>query len=416
MADVQDTKTEQPDEAAGQVSRAAVVGCEQAAASTGPGASEADTRAGRWETGDLPINPLGVGHSCRASKGARHEQALQDEVAAVRHHLQARFGSADILTRNPHMHAVLDLMAHAASTVATVLIEGETGTGKELVARALHRASPRREGPLVAVNCAALPETLLANELFGHESGAFTGASGRRTGRLELANGGTLFLDEVGDIPESMQMALLRALQERCFERVGSAKSIAVDMRVVAATNRPLERLVRRGRFRADLFYRLNVVRLELPPLRERPEDIPLLAAHFANKHARPDAPPPRLSPESLILLQAQRWPGNVRELENAIVRACVTVRDGVILPEDLPPGQTGRPVALPSEWIDLERPLPQLLAETAAELERRYLVKALHKSRGNVGRCARLCGLSRRAITIKLAKYKIDRFQFKWS
>src|SRR5262249_10266221 len=193
---------------------------------------------------------------------------------------------------NAQMHRIFDLVNNVADTTSTVLIEGETGTGKEEVARAVHEASHSRNGPLIAVNCAALPENLLESELFGHEKGAFTGALGQRRGRFELANGGTLFIDEVGDIPPSMQAKLLRVLQERRFERVGGSESIEVDVRIVAATNRSLLRLVKQGKFREDLFYRLNVVKIDLPPLRQRPEDIPLLATHFTQKYARTGQPP----------------------------------------------------------------------------------------------------------------------------
>jgi DNA-binding NtrC family response regulator len=300
-----------------------------------------------------------------------------------------------------------------AATSSTVLIEGETGTGKELVARVLHRCSPRAAGPLVAVNCAAVPATLLASELFGHEAGAFTGAACLRAGRFELAAGGTLFLDEVGEAPPAVQVALLRVLQEHRFERVGGGQAIETDVRVMAASNRPLRELVRRGTFRRDLYYRLNVVRIEVPSLRDRPEDVPLLATHFANKHARPGEPIPRLAPASLRYLQARTWPGNVRELENAVERGCVTARGGVIRPEDLPPEPDFSPAAWADERIDLARPLKELLDEAARELERRYLRKALQKARGHVGRCARLAGVSERWVTLKLAEHHLDRRQF---
>ena len=202
------------------------------------------------------------------------------------------------------MHDVFELISHVADTTTTVLIEGETGTGKEQVARAIHQASAAHAaGPFVAVNCAALPENLLESELFGHEKGSFTGAVGQRKGRFELADGGTLFLDEIGDVPLSMQVKLLRVLQERRFERVGGTEPIEVDVRVIAATHRSLEQLVKEGKFREDLYYRLNVVRIELPPLRERPEDIPLLATHFAQKYARPGEPPRPISPEAMEVL-----------------------------------------------------------------------------------------------------------------
>ena len=209
---------------------------------------------------------------------------------------------------------------------ATVLIEGETGTGKELVAKAIHQASPRAAGPLVAVNCAALPETLLESELFGHEKGAFTSAMNQRKGRFELADGGTIFLDEIGEVPLPMQAKLLRVLQERRFERVGGAESIEVDVRIIAATNKDLRKLSADGKFREDLYYRLNVVKIELPALRDRAEDIPLLAAHFTEKYARPGTSPRQIAPEAMEILLRYDWPGNIRELENAIER-CPALR-----------------------------------------------------------------------------------------
>ena len=222
------------------------------------------------------------------------------------------------------------------------MIEGETGTGKELIAKAVHYSSEERQGNLVAVNCAALPENLLESELFGHEQGAFTSADARRKGRFELADKGTIFLDEIGDISQAMQAKLLRVLQEKRFERVGGHESIEVDVRVVAATNKNLEKEVKEGRFREDLFYRLNVIKIDVPPLRERPEDIPLLITHFLNKYARPNEPPKKMSPEAMERLLAYRWPGNVRELENAIERAAVTTVGDTIHAEKLPPRITG--------------------------------------------------------------------------
>jgi transcriptional regulator with GAF, ATPase, and Fis domain len=235
---------------------------------------------------------------------------------------------------------------------------------------------------MVAVNCAALPETLLESELFGHEKGAFTGAVAQRQGRFEQAHGGTLFLDEVGDIPPSMQVRLLRVLQERRFERVGGTQTIEVDVRVLGATNRRLADLVRQGKFREDLYYRLNVVKIELPPLRERLEDVPLLAAHFAVKYARPGEPPRQISPAAMERLLAHPWPGNIRELENAIERASVTARGACIEPADLPLEVLDLRTASAIAAVDLSRPLPELVRETTAELEKQYLRRAPEKPR----------------------------------
>jgi len=266
----------------------------------------------------------------------------------------------------------------------------------------------------VAVNCAALPETLLESELFGHEKGAFTGALVQRRGRFELAHGGTILLDEVGDVPSTMQAKLLRVLQERRFERVGGAQSIEVDVRVIAATNRPLQKMVKRGSFREDLFYRLNVVKIDLPPLRERTEDIPLLATHFAEKYARPHEAPKQVAPEAMEFLLNYRWPGNIRELENAIERACVTSREAFIQPENLPHELLGPAAPKLPFHIDLDQPLPLLLREAIMCIEQQYIRKALQRTHGNVGRCARLCGMSRRSITSKIAEYQIDKVAFK--
>jgi transcriptional regulator with GAF, ATPase, and Fis domain len=312
------------------------------------------------------------------------------------------------------MHKIFELIRHIAGTKSTVLIEGETGTGKELIAKAIHYAGDLN-GNLVAVNCAALPETLLESELFGHEKGAFTSAEARRKGRFELAHNGTIFLDEIGDISAAMQAKLLRVLQERKFERVGGHESLEVDLRVVAATNKSLEREVEEGEFREDLFYRLNVIKIDLPPLRERSEDIPLLIAHFLNKYARPNEPPKKVSPEAMEAMLAYRWPGNIRELENAIERAAVITVGDTIATENLPPRVIGgAPEEKPRFEIDLDTPLPDLLRQATEEIEREYILKALEKSHGNVGKCAELCGLSRRSISGKISQYEIDKYPFK--
>jgi transcriptional regulator with GAF, ATPase, and Fis domain len=266
---------------------------------------------------------------------------------------------------------------------------------------------------MVAVNCAALPENLLESELFGHEKGSFTSAVSQRKGRFELAEGGTMFLDEVGDVPAAMQAKLLRVLQERKFERVGGTQSIEVDVRVIAATNRPLKNMVKQGKFREDLFYRLNVVKVDLPPLRERPEDIPLLATHFAEKYAVPGESPKLIAPAAMEVLINYPWPGNVRELENVIERASVTCRSNTIEVENLP-AELASPASPRTPFqIDLNRPLPDLVKEMIANLEKQYIQKALRKTHGHVGRCAKICGMSRRSITSKIAEYSLDKAAF---
>src|SRR5438105_1094660 len=363
---------------------------------------------------DFLLKPIDLDYLKLVMKRALRERRLLDQVRNLRAQLQANYSFHNILSKNPKMHALFELIANVADSHSTVLIEGETGTGKEQVARAIHSTSSRRSAPLVAVNCAALPEGLLESELFGHEKGSFTSAVGQRRGRFEMANGGTLFLDEVGDVPAPMQAKLLRVLQERRFERVGGTDSIEVDVRVIAATNRSLQRLVKKGTFREDLFYRLNVVKIDLPPLRERVEDIPLLATHFASKYARAEEQPKNIAPDAMELLMNYWWPGNIRELENAIERACVTSRDNVILPENLP-AELSAPVSPRTPFhIDLNRPLPELLRDAVATIEQQYIRKALKKTHGNVGRCAKLCGLSRRSITNKIVEYNINRACFK--
>jgi DNA-binding NtrC family response regulator len=381
---------------------------------TGYGGIDEAVRAIRLGAYDFLTKPIDVDNLRRVVERALRERTLQDEVVQLRARLQTQYSFHNILSKNAQMHRIFDLVSNIADTTSTVLIEGETGTGKEEVARAIHEASHSRKGPLIAVNCAALPENLLESELFGHEKGAFTGAMAQRRGRFELAHGGTLFIDEVGDIPAAMQAKLLRVLQERRFERVGGTESIEVDVRIIAATNRPLHRLVKQGKFREDLFYRLHVVKIELPPLRLRTEDIPLLATHFAQKYARPGQSPKQISPEAMQLLLDYYWPGNIRELENAIERGCVTSQDSVVRPENLPIEITNPGVPNLPFHIDLNRKLPDLIREITLQVEREYIRKALKKTHGHVGRCAKLCGLSRRCMTTKLTEYEIDKTGFK--
>ena len=381
---------------------------------TGNGSIEAAVQAIRMGAYDFLTKPIDVDHLRLLIQRALRERTLQDEVANLRAQLQSHYSFHNIISKNPQMLAIFELINNVADTNSTVLIEGETGTGKEQAARAIHEAGHHRSGPLVAVSCAALPESLLESELFGHEKGAFTGAVGQRRGRFELANGGTLFLDEIGDVPLPMQAKLLRVLQERRFERLGGSTPIEVDVRIIAATNRSLERLVKQGTFREDLFYRLNVVKVDLPPLRNRQEDIPLLATHFAQKYATPGQPAKRIAPEAMETLLTYRWPGNIRQLENAIERACITSRDNLIRVENLPADVMAPVVPDFPFHVDLERPLPELLHEAISAIEQQYIRKALMKTRGKVSQCAKICGLSRRSITAKIAEYKLDKNAFK--
>jgi DNA-binding NtrC family response regulator len=381
---------------------------------TGHGSIEEAVEAVRLGAYDFLTKPINIDNLRLVMQRALRERALQDEVNNLRTELKQRFSFFNIISKNPKMHGIFELVGNLAHTTTTVLIEGETGTGKEQIARAIHQASSvTRRGPMVAVNCAALPENLLESELFGHEKGSFTSAVSQRKGRFELAEGGTMFLDEVGDVPPAMQAKLLRVLQERKFERVGGTQSIEVDVRVIAATNRPLKGLVKQGKFREDLFYRLNVVKIDLPPLRERPEDIPLLATHFAEKYAVPGESPKLISPAAMEVLINYPWPGNVRELENVIERASVTCRSNTIEVENLPTELASPSTPRAPFQIDLNRPLPELCKEMIANLEKQYIQKALRKTHGHVGRCAKICGMSRRSITSKIAEYALDKAAF---
>jgi DNA-binding NtrC family response regulator len=344
-------------------------------------------------------------------------RALLDELDHLRRQARSDYGFQQLVSKSAKMRRVFDLIEQVGPLASTVLVHGETGTGKELVARAIHDVSPRRAGPWVALNCAALQESLLESELFGHERGAFTGADRRRAGRFELADRGTLFLDEIGDLAPSTQAKLLRVLQTGRFERVGGTESLSVDVRIVAASNKRLEDEVRCGRFRSDLFYRLNVVRIDLPALRERPEDIPLLAAHFLERYRGKSTPPvTEIDHEAMQALMAHSWPGNVRELENAI-KGAIALADGTIihreaLPASVAPATGRRPHA--GSPIDVDRPLPELTADLVQTVEREYFGQLLARYRGNIARCARHSGLSRRSVAQKIRKFGLDREEFR--
>jgi two-component system, NtrC family, response regulator HydG len=338
----------------------------------------------------------------RERRGARTAHARADALAEDQlraHDPTGLVGSSEAMKRTH------DQIRKVAATGATVLVLGESGTGKELVARAIHDGSPRRDKPFVSVSCAALPEGLLESELFGHEKGAFTGAVRRKLGRFELAHEGTLFLDEIGEIPPAIQVKLLRVLQEQRFERVGGEETIEVDVRVVSATNRDLAAAAKAGRFREDLYYRLNVVPILLPPLRERPGDVEELARFFLARSA------PRIgravkgfAPEALELLRRHRWPGNVRELENVVDQALVFAEHELVGPEDLPEGLRHAPPApaLPVPAGD------RSLTDVLEDLERGLILAAYEKARGVKAETARLLGIKPSALYYKLEKYGI--------
>jgi transcriptional regulator with PAS, ATPase and Fis domain len=312
------------------------------------------------------------------------------------------------------MRAVYDVVARVADSPSTVLITGESGTGKELVAQALHRGSSRRSQPLIKVNCAAIPKDLVESELFGYEKGAFTGAVGSKPGRFELADGGTLFLDEIGEIPVEMQVKLLRALQESEFERVGGIKTLRVDVRLIAATNRDLKALIADGRFREDLFYRLNVVPVALPPLRDRREDIPPLVQHFVEKYDRRlGKKVERVDDAAMEILLAYGWPGNIRELENVMERSVLFADGPVITPAQLPDSLRERapggvaPVAAVGPLGAIAAPsgasMKDIVRQAQAELERTLIARALEETGGNVTRAAKRLQISRKSLQVKM-------------
>ncbi|WP_338870271.1 sigma-54 dependent transcriptional regulator [Myxococcus stipitatus] len=319
------------------------------------------------------------------------------------------------------MQEVQALLAKAATGMATVLLRGESGTGKELAAKAVHDGSPRRAGPFVKLHCAALPDTLLESELFGYEKGAFTGAATRKPGRVELAHGGTLFLDEIGDISPSVQVKLLRVIQERELERLGGTQTLKVDVRFVAATHQPLEDMVKQGRFREDLFYRLNVVPLWMPSLRERPEDIESLAKHFLEAHAKTNGKPPfTLTNEGLAVLLAQPWPGNVRQLQNFLERLVVLSDGQTLTGEDVmrelarQPGLSSPVPPVPQSSVTASEPgamaasseSGRTLESQRKDMERQAMVDALKRAGDNRTLAARLLGISRRTLYNKLEEY----------
>ncbi len=344
---------------------------------------------------------------------ALQERKLETENTTLRDRLGHQFSFQNIVGHSPALRTVLEQAKQAAATRATVLLTGETGTGKELLAQMIHQNSPRARGPFVAVHCAALPASLLESELFGHEKGAFTGASERRIGRFEAADGGTLFLDEMGELDAATQVKLLRFLETRSFERLGSNKLIQVDVRLVCATHRDLTALVAKGTFREDLYYRLHVVPIRLPPLRERAEDVPLLLDHYLRQFAKENGvTPPRLLPGAIAVLQRYTWPGNVRELRNFCENAVVLKRGGEISEYDLDP-KFAAVEALHAGAAESPAPttasatvVPARNALSKAENEKRLLRAALVEARGNRTKAAELMGISRRTLHRKLAEW----------
>jgi Nif-specific regulatory protein len=346
----------------------------------------------------------------------REREGLLEQTRSLQQALRTRYRLDSIVGRSKRMQDIYDAVEQVSQTRATVLIRGESGTGKELIARAIHYNSTRGAGPFVKLNCAALPQSLLESELFGHERGAFTGATAAKKGRFELADGGSLFLDEIGDIPMAVQVKLLRVLQERCFERVGGTRTITVDVRIIAATNQALEEAITQGEFREDLYYRLNVVPILLPPLRERREDIPLLIEHFLAKSNRENNRKVRITGRVLQAMLNYDWPGNVRELENCVERMVIMTRRRLVLPEDLPlpievaPDEPKEGRARPAAVRSRTTGSPAVGFSSLRDVEREQIIRALARADGVQARAAALLGITPRQLGYRLRRYGIVR------
>ena len=352
---------------------------------------------------DYLIKPLDMDELLMTVEKAIKYYELEEENRELKTRIAGQFHFSSIIGRSKKMREVLEILTLAAPSDATILILGESGTGKELIANAIHENSPRKDKAFVKVNCAALPENLLESELFGHERGAFTGATSARKGRFELADGGTIFLDEIGDMSLATQAKILRVLQEKEFERLGSSKPIKVDVRIIAATNRNLEQAIREGTFRQDLYFRLSVVTIELPPLRERREDIPALAQHFLKKYAEKNQ---RLvkgfAPKTMDLFMRYDWPGNIRELENTVERAVILCREEYVQPHCLPRQFQA--------LLDEDTPETGVRpGHSIREVERELILKTLEQTGGNRTRAAEILGITRRALQYKLKEYGIQ-------
>ena len=372
---------------------------------TGYGTVKDAVEAIKRGASDFVSKPFQIDELLHALSAALEQRRLKSENAYLRAQLDERYRFEGLIGKSPAMKRLFQLLETVAGTNSTILITGETGTGKEVVARAIHHNSPRKTYRFVALNCSAIPETLLEAEIFGHVRGAFTGAIGNREGRLEQSHRGTLFLDEVGTMSAALQMKLLRVLQEREFERVGDSKTIKVDVRVIAATNSNLQRMVAEGLFREDLYYRLNVIPVQLPPLRERRDDIPLLVQHFLDKFCSGRPTPVTVSQDAMRRLMSYAWPGNVRQLENATERAVAFGGSrGQLEAADLPPEVAGAEpptvtasLALPEDGVDLDA--------FVSNIERELIQRSLERTGGNKGQAARLLNLKRTTLVEKLKR-----------
>ncbi len=363
---------------------------------------------------DFLAKPVDPDHLLLLVARAIAQRRMLTEYILLKEELAERRGAPRIIGEDPQLRQVSQQLHRAAATDATVLLQGESGTGKELFARALHALSPRADGPFVAINCAAIPENLLETELFGHEKGAFTGAAQRKPGRFELAHRGTLFLDEIGELPLALQAKILRALEEKTFERVGGTQSLHVDVRIVAATNRNLKQRVAERQFREDLFFRLSVFPILIPPLRERAGDVLMLARHFVDKFCREvNKPSLVLTPAALEELRAYPWPGNVRELQNCIERAVILADGDTILPRHLNLSfvQTSAETEPVNPWahVDMTGSLADVTKRVTVEVERLKIEETLREAEGNKGRAAELLQISYKSLVSKLREYRME-------
>jgi len=380
---------------------------------TAYGSIEDAVRAMKEGAMDFLAKPVDPDHLLLLVARALEQRRIVTENLLLKEELAVRRGAPLIVGEDLSLRKVFASLQRAAATDATVLLEGESGTGKELFARSLHALSPRAEAPFVAINCAAIPENLLETELFGYEKGAFTGAAARKPGKFEMAHRGTLFLDEIGDLPFPLQAKILRALEEKRFERVGGTSSVQVDVRLVAATNKGLKAAVAARRFREDLYFRLSVFPITVPPLRERSGDIPVLARYFVDRFCR-DLKKRSLviSPEALEQLQTYRWPGNVRELQNCIERAVILAEGDAIFPRHLnlsfAAPLEGEP---PSPWeqIDITGTLAEVIRRVTREVEKAKIIAILKEAQGNKGRAAELLQISYKMLIAKLKEHAIE-------
>ncbi len=358
---------------------------------------------------DFLQKPVDSNHLLLLVERALEQARLRTENILLREEWSRRYGFPRILGESETLKRAVGETQRVAQTEATVLLLGESGTGKELFARAVHHLSPRRDQPFVAINCAAIPETLIENELFGHERGAFTGANDRRQGKFELASGGTVFLDEIGELPLGVQGKLLRAIEEKVVDRIGGRAPVAVDVRVVAATNKDLKGAVEKGQFRGDLFFRLAVFPIEVPPLRDRGEDIVLLARHFAAEIGRElRGREAQLSTEAVDALKRHQWPGNVRELENAIERACILSDSLMLQPVDLGLGPTETQTSETLDDVDLSGTLSDVAHRALRLVERKKILQALEANHGNKSKTAEDLGVSYKTLLHKLKDYAL--------